>query len=156
MQSWKANTAFFLNSGILGSSYFSSVEMHVKILALVVLLINNCRHNSLLKKNVVLHGAWFLLETVQVLNCWHSFTDHVNVLRKKSFESLWNFQTYTLWDKILRNCGFFFSLGTVPAAVSKVSRVATSSVLLILAANSDLLALHRDFFQQITEAINHG
>lgn len=57
MQSWKANTAFFLNSGILGSSYFSSVEMHVKILALVVLLINNCRHNSLLRKNVVLHGA---------------------------------------------------------------------------------------------------
>lgn len=40
---------------------------------------------------------------------------------------------------------FFFSLGTVPAAVSKVSTVATSSVLLILAANSDLHALHTDF-----------
>lgn len=51
---------------------------------------------------------------------------------------------------------FFFPLGTVPAAVSKVSRVATSSVLPILAANSDLLALHTVFFQQITEAINHG
>lgn len=48
---------------------------------------------------------------------------------------------------------FFFSLGTVPAAVSKVSRVATSSVLLILAANSDLLALHRDFFSRLLKQL---
>lgn len=49
----------------------------------------------------------------------------------------------------------FFSLGTVPAAVFKVSRVATSSVILILTANSDLL-FTQILFQHITEAIKHG
>lgn len=49
----------------------------------------------------------------------------------------------------------FFFLGTVPAAVSKVSRVATSSVILILTANSHLPVTHI-LFQQITEAIKHG
>lgn len=150
VQSYKANKTFSLNSGILGSSHFSSMEMHVKIHALFVLLINNGKHNSFLKeKKIVLDWAWILFKTVQVLNCWHSFTDHVNVLRKRSFESLWNFQTYTLWDRILRNCGFFFSLGAVPAAVSKVSRVATSSVILILTANSHLL------FTQIFVSANY-
>jgi len=48
---------------------------------------------------------------------------------------------------------FFFSLGTVPAAVAKVSGLATSSV--ILTANSDLL-FTQTLFRQITEAIKHG
>lgn len=50
---------------------------------------------------------------------------------------------------------FFFFLGTVPAAVSKVSRVATSSVIRVLTANSDQ-PFTQIFFHQITESIKHG